>query len=360
MPADSATVTGNLGMFYRDGKGQTQPYTWAEFMENLAKRVRAKDQPALARAKYGVGFELKGGDLPERAFDPTRASKAAEFRHEISGAVLLPEALVTGPLGPDETRQYRSRLAVLISQGEDHPLDTLPPETLSALRHLGLLPPDAQDASTANPEVRKALHDFRKLVGKDEPDDPTQLNLLMPAERVALELYDQRLARYAAFQAGQQASVNDAADLKRIKAMPSGLRKYATPHLSVLQGALAARGLLTQPTRKVVWRDKKRKKHVDYKTAPFTGAADKATVAALNGFQWRNGLRKTDGVTDAVTLAMLGLSPMGEEIFRPLSGPQCALDGVVETIALCEIPTKPTPSALDDLTPNGSRPPPAW
>lgn len=340
LPADSSTVTGNLGMFYRDGKERTQPYTWAEFMENLAQRVQAKNQPALVRAKYGVGFSLKGGDLPERAFNPDKVSEIAELRHENGLAVLVAEALVTGPLNRDETQHYKQRLAGLVKQGEDKPLDTLPPAALSALHRLRMLPPNVRETATTHPQVRKALHNFRKKVGKGAPDDPAHVNLLMPAERIALEIYEQRLARYAALQAGQQASIGDAPNLKRIGKMPKGLQRLAAPHVSALQTALAAQGLLTKPVRKSVWRDKKRRKHVTYKTLPFAGKADKATVAALSSFQLRNGLRKTEGVLDAVTLSMLGLPPMGPEIFRPLSGPQCPVDALAETAPICACRTE--------------------
>ena len=340
LPANSPTVTGNLGMFYHDGKGQSQPYTWAEFMENLARRVRADSQPALVRAKYGVGFWLNGGDIPERAFNPENISRAAEFRHERGRTVLVPEAMVTGPLSRDETWLYEQRLAALVSQGDDQPTDTLPPETLSALHHFRMLPANVEDPSTTHPEVKKALHSFRKKVGKDEPDDPAHFNLLMPAERIALEVYDRRLAHYAGLQACQQASFGDVPDLSRIGKMPAGLRRLAAPHIAALQTALSAQGLLTRPTKKSVWRDKKRKKHVDYKTVPFSGKADKATVAALNTFQLRNGLRKTDGVMDSVTLEMLGLPPMGPEIFRPLSGPRCPIEGGGGTAPMCEILTE--------------------
>ncbi len=343
LPASSPTVTSNPGMFYRDGKGGTQPYTWAEFLDHLARQVRAQDQPALVRAKYGVGFDLKGGDMPERAFDPAAATAGAkrpqtEFWHEISQVLRVPELLITGPLNREETRQYQGRLAELVAQGEDKPLDTLPPEALSGLQHLKLLPPQIQPVSTEDPEVLKALRAFRTLVGKAEPDDPAHARLLLPAERVALEIYDQRLARYAAWQAGQQASAAHAPDLNRIKKLPPSLKKRAAPYLATLQTALAGQGLLTPPTRKVVWRDKKRKKHVKYKRVPFAGTADSATVTALNTFQWRQGLRQTEGVLDAVTLNMLGLTAMGPEIFQPLSGPQCPVDDLAEPPAWCEIP----------------------
>jgi hypothetical protein len=358
LPADSPTVTGNLGMFYRDGKGQTQPFTWAEFMENLARRIQADRQSELVRAKYGVGFGLKGGDMPHRAFRPDTGGEAAAFRHENGQTVLVPEPLVTGPLSPEEARQYKRRLAELVSKGEDRPTATLPPEALSALHHLTQLPSSVPEASTANPQVQKALHSFRKTVGKDEPDDPANFNLLMPAERIALEIYDQRLARYAALQAGQQASIGDAPNLGRIRKMPVGLRKLAAPHIAVLQRALAVQGLLTQPTRKLVWRDKKRKKHVDYKAVPFAGKVDKATVAAIDAFQWRNGLRKTQGVLDAVTLTMLDVPPMGPEIFLPLSGPQCVIDASVETVPICAIPTTNERRDFGDFIPIRPRPVP--
>ncbi|MFZ0788015.1 MAG: peptidoglycan-binding domain-containing protein [Chromatiaceae bacterium] len=325
LPADSPTVTGNLGMFYRDGKGQTDPYTWTEFMDHLALRVRAENQPALVRAKYGVGFELKGGDTPERAFNPKTLSEAAAFRDENGQAVLVPEALVTGPLNRDETRQYRQRLAALVSTGEDEP-SNMPPESLSALHDLGVLSPNARQVCPTDTQVQKALRAFRSLVGKAEPDDPSQRDLLMPAERVALEIYGQRLARYAGLQARQLASSLNAPDLNRIGKMPEALRRSAAPHVAALQNALADQGLLTRPIKKSVWRDKKRKKHVSYKTLPFAGKPDKATVAALGSFQLRNGLRRTQGVLDAVTLEMLGMPPLGADIFLPLSGPQCALE----------------------------------
>jgi len=337
LPADSPTVTGNLGMFYRDGKGQTEPYTWAEFMEHLAQRVRAENQPALVRAKYGVGFELKGGDTPERAFNPKTVSDAAAFRDDNGQIVLVPEALVTGPLNRDETRQYRERLAALVSAGEDEPADSLPPEALSALHDLGVLAANARQVCPTDTQVYKALREFRSLVGKAEPDDPSQRDLLMPAERVALEIYGQRLARYARLQARQIASSADAVDLKRVGKMPVALRRSAAPHIAVLQNALADQGLLTRQIKKSVWRDKKRKKHVSYETVPFAGKSDKATVAALDSFQLRNGLRRTQGVLDAVTLGMLGLPPLGADIFLPLSGPHCALEAAVGAPSMYEI-----------------------
>ncbi|MCC7278821.1 MAG: peptidoglycan-binding protein [Chromatiaceae bacterium] len=324
-------------MFYRDGRQQTQPYTWAEFLEHLALQVRAQDQPVLVRAKYGVGFPLAGGDMPERAFDPEAEAKPVSFHHEINPTLRLPEALITGPLDADETREYKARLAALVAQGDDQPLDRLPPEALAALQHLRLLPPETEERSTRDPQVSQALRAFRQRVGKAEPDDPAQADRLLPAERVALALYDQRLTRYAALQAGQQASGLLAPDLNRINKLPKGLKKYAAPHLAAVQRGLAAQGLLTPSTQKVVWRDKKRKKHVEYKTAPFAGKPDPATISALDRFQWRHGLQQTGGVLDAVTLNMLGLWAMGPELFQPLSGPQCLIDEVAEPLPLCEV-----------------------
>ena len=355
LPADSPTVTGNLGMFYRDGKGQTQPYTWAEFLQNLGRRVRAADQPALVRAKYGVGFPLKGGDMPEWTFDPEQVSTAMAFRHENGQAVLVPEAMVTGTLDRDETRRYKERLAELVSRGEDQPLGTLPPEALAALHHLGLLDPKAQAAGTQDPQVQQALHDFRKQVGKDQPDDPEHAGRLMPAERVALELYEQRIAHYATLQTGQDATLSDAVDILRVSKLPARFQRAAAPYVAAVQTALAERGLLTKPTQKTVWRDKKRRKQESYKTVPFAGKPDKATVAALNTFQLRHGLRRTDGVADAVTLATLGLPPMGLEVLLPPSGPSCASEGDTEAAPRCEVPTRPSWGTLGVFSPNRPR-----
>ncbi|MBP6582606.1 MAG: peptidoglycan-binding protein [Chromatiaceae bacterium] len=342
LAATSPTVTSNPGMFYRDGKQQTQPFTWAEFLDHLARQVRAQDQPALVRAKYGVGFPLKDGDIPERAFNPEKETEATVFHHEISPTLRLPEALITGPLDPDETREYKARLAALVTQGDDQPLDRLPLEALAALQHLRLLSPEVRELSTRDPKVSQALRKFRQRIGKAEPDDPAQIDRLLPAERVALALYDQRLTRYAALQAGQQASATDAPDLNRINKMPMGLKKFAAPHLAAVQRALAAQGLLTPPTQKVVWRDKKRKKHIEYKKTRFAGKPDQATITALDSFQWRHGLQRTAGVLDVVTLNLLGLPSLGPELFQTLSGPQCLIDDLAEPPAWCEI-TKATP-----------------
>lgn len=340
LAADSPVVLSNPGMFYRDGNGQTQPYTWAEFVKHFARRVKAKRQPALVRAKYGVGFALNGGDMPERTFNPKKAVKAAEYDHSNVGAVLVPEALLLGPLNRDETRWYKQRLADLVSRGENRPSDTLPPEALSALHHLRMLPPNVQEARTSNPEVRRALDDFRRKVGKDEPDDPAHADLLMPAEHVALQIYDQRLARYAALQATQHDSLSRAPDLDNIPERPSCQRRFAAPYIAELQEALGAQGLLKQPKKKTVWRNKKGRKRVSYKTLPFAGKVDKKTVAAFGGFQVRQGLRNTQGVLDSVSLRLLGLAPMESEIFLSPVGPQCLINRTPKPASMCEIPAE--------------------
>ena len=336
LPADSPTVRGNLGMFYRDGQGQTQPYTWGEFLEHVARRVKAETQPALVRAKYGVGFALAGGDMPGRKFDPDKVSKPAEFRYAEGQAVLVPPALVTGPLDRDETRRYEQRLAALVDQGESEPTDRLPEAAFKALKHLGVLADDVANRSTTDPQVLQALQAFRGLVGKAEPDDPAERARLMPAERVALELYDQRIARYAELQADQLASAAAAPNLVQVRKMPAALRQRAAPYIALVQSALSERGLLKQPVKKSVWRDKRRKRHVSYKTLAFAGQVDKATLAAVGAFQLRNGLRQTDGVLDALTLQRLGLSPMGLEIFLPPSGPYCQTDGEGRFVTLSD------------------------
>ncbi len=337
LAATSPTVANNPGMFYRDGKEQTQPYTWAEFLEHLARQIQAQDQPALVRAKYGVGFPLRGGDMPEWAFNPEEVTEPTPFHHELCPTLRLPEALVTGPLDPDETREYQGRLAAIVAAGDDQPLDSLPPETLAALQHLRLLPPEARELDTHDPQVSQALREFRQRVGKAEPDDPAQVDRLLPAERVALALYDQRLTRYAAWQAGQRDSATLAPDLKRIKGMPKGLSKYAAPYLAAVQRALAGQGLLTPPVEKVVWRDRQRKRHIEYRTAPFAGKPDAATMTALDHFQLRQGLRQTQ-LLDAVTLNLLGLWVMGPEIFQPVAGPFCPVEDSLDAAGRCDIP----------------------
>lgn len=356
LPADSPTVTGNLGMFYRDGKAATWPYTWAEFMENLARRVNAPRQPALVRAKYGVGFSLNGGDLPERASDPASESRTLELRRRDGQALRVREGLILGALDQGEGEHYKQRLHALVEQGDDTPTSVPPPESITTLYRLGLLGEPALRRDRAQPEVGKALHAFRELVGKDEPDDPAHTDLLMPTERVALEIYDRRLARYAALQACQEASFDAAPDLRLIRKLPVGLQRPTAPHIAAVQNALAREGLLKQPTEKRVWRDKQRKKRVSYKQVPFTGKVDQATINALNGFQVRHGLRQTAGVLDAVTLELLGLAPMGPEIFAPLSGPQCLFPQDPSDARWCALDERPgAGGGISELIPDRTR-----
>ncbi|NEV62150.1 peptidoglycan-binding domain-containing protein [Thiorhodococcus minor] len=349
LPADSPVVTGNAGMFYRDGSAKTDPYTWAEFMSALTKRVQAKRQPAMVRAKYGVGFALKGGDMPGWTLDGDKRVETAELRHEISGSLLVPEKLITGPLDAMETRTYKERLAELIRQGEDLPLATLPPSVVSALRHLGLLSSDVADFDTDRPEVREALHAFRELVGKDDPDAPALVDRLMPAERVALEMYDWRVARYAALQRSQEAAMADALDLMGIKRLLKSHRRASKPHIAALQEALAEEGLQTQT------RGRRPSKRLH-----FDGIAGKLTRGALDRFQLRSGLRQTHGLLDPVTLAMLGLPPMGRDIFLAPSGPQCLVQPELETAPSCETPRATGRIVFYSLIPRGEDSLPAW
>ncbi|WP_462321594.1 peptidoglycan-binding domain-containing protein [Halochromatium sp.] len=337
LPASSPVVTGNPGMFYRDASSKTSPYTWAEFLNALSQRVQAKQQPAMVRAKYGVGFQLKGGDMPDWMLDGEPITETVEFRYEIGGRemtghtadsrVRLPPRLITGPLDAAETEAYKARLAELIQLGEDQPLSSLPPTALSALQHLGLLPPELEDGDYESPEIHQALQAFRKLIGKDAPDDPALANSLMPSERVALEIYDQRIARYAALQAAQRVAMRQGLDLMGINRLLKSHQQASRPHIATLQKALAEAGLQTQTQAR------KRTQ-----PAHFDGIAGKLTQGALNQFQLRNGLRPTDGLLDPVTAAMLGLRPLGREIFLPPSGPQSPLQPERVTSPSCETP----------------------
>jgi hypothetical protein len=218
---DSPVVTGNLGMFYRDGAGRSDPYTWAEFLAHIARRVRADEQPGLVRAKYGVGFELAGGDMPHWAFDPDRPGETLSLRLDDGSTLAMPKARLTRPLDARETRDYQRRLAALIRLGEAEPTTLLSDAAATAFHRLGLLAagdtgPDGARAglpatlgadmgpglgiglSTETGPVRDALHAFRALVDKAPPDDPAHADLLLPAERVALELYAARIERFVA------------------------------------------------------------------------------------------------------------------------------------------------------------------
>lgn len=332
LPANSPVVTGNPGMFYRDASTKTSPYTWAEFLNALSARVQAKRQPAMVRAKYGVGFQLNGGDMPGWTLDNKPITETVEFRHtlidlDMADSLPLPAQLITGPLDAAETQAYKERLAELIRLGEDKPLSTLPPAALQALQHLGLLSPNLEAANNESPELSEALQAFRELVGKHAPDDPALANKLMPSDRVALEIYDQRIARYAAFQTAQLAAMQQGLDLMGINRLLKSHQQASRPPIATLQKALAEAGLQTQT-------------HARKRTQPehFDGIAGKLTQAALNQFQLRNGLRPTDGLLDPVTTAMLGLPPMGLDIFLPPSGPQSPLQPELSSPQSCEAP----------------------
>ncbi|MCF7976423.1 MAG: peptidoglycan-binding protein [Chromatiaceae bacterium] len=344
LPADSPVVTGNAGMFYRDASTKTNPYTWAEFLDALSARVQAKQQPAMVRAKYGVGFQMNGGDMPGWSFNDDKITNTLEFRHALTGSLPLPAPLVNGPLDAVETQAYKERLAELIRQGDDKPLTHLPPTARSALQNLGLLALDENATDTNNPAVREALQAFRDLVGKDTPVDPALADSLMPSERVALELYDQRLARYAALQAAQRAALQSSLDLMAINRLLKSHQRSSRPHIARLQKALAEKGLQTQTHAR------KRTQ-----TAQFDGIAGKLTQAALNQFQLRHGLRPTDGLLDPVTVAMLDLPPMGRNIFLPPSGPYSPIDAEPESHRHCAAPEVRRHLTLYHLLPKPER-----
>ena len=358
LPADSPIVTSNPGMFYRNASTKTSPYTWAEFLRALSERVQAKRQPAMVRAKYGVGFQMKGGDMPDWSLDSDPITETVEFHHEIHGpemagnpplpkrlSVQLPVKLVTGPLDAAETLAYKERLAELIRLGEDEPLSTLPPTALSALRQLGLLSLDSEAANSTGPERREALQAFRELVGKAAPDDPALVDSLMPSERVALEIYDQRIARYAALQRAQQAAMPRGLDLMGIGRLLKSHQLASRAEIATLQKVLAEAGLQTQTQA----RKRTQATH-------FDGIAGKLTQAALNQFQLRNGLRPTDGLLDPVTASRLGLPPMGRDIFLPPSGPHCPILSERKALHSCKTPEITRNLAFYHLLPRAERP----
>ncbi|MEA3641120.1 MAG: peptidoglycan-binding domain-containing protein [Lamprobacter sp.] len=334
LPADSPIVTGNPGMFYRNASARTDPYTWAEFLQALSRRVKARSQPAMVRAKYGVGFPLNGGDMAGWTLKDDEVPKRVEFRNPAGGRVLLPEKLLTAPLDAEEMQAYKARLAELIALGETEPLALLPASAVMALQHLGVMDPKVTELAAGSPALAQALAAFRELVGKGEPDDPAFADRLMPAERVALELYDQRLAQYAALQSGQQAALSRALDLLTIRQLLKSHRRASRPYIIKLQQALAEQGLQTQ----VGGQQQAKRQH-------FDGIVGKLTLAALDRFQLHNGLLPTQGRLDAATAAALGLPPIGPEIFFVPTGPQSLLPAHdsaahAEQPAQCQIPTK--------------------
>lgn len=320
LPADSPIVTGNPGMFYRDGHAKSDPYTWSEFMSALSRRVHARRQPGMVRAKYGVGFQMNGGDSSDWTLKDDKAPDMVELRHEIGNSIKVPQKLLTGPLDTAERRAYKRRLAALIRAGEARPVSVYSPPIVVALQHLNLVSPDEMDFDAYGQALRDALGTFRKLVGKHAPDDPALADKVMPAERVALEIYDQRIARYAALQSGQQAAIDRALDLRAIRRLLKRHRHASKPHIATLQKALALHGLQTQT--------RAGSRH-------FDGIAGKLTIAALDRFQLGNGLRPTQGLLDPVTASMLGLAPMSREIFLTPSGPYCPLVSATETALNC-------------------------
>lgn len=223
---DSPIVTSNLGMFYRDVGGRSDPYTWAEFLDHLSRRVKAAQQPRLVRAKYGVGFALNGGDMPKWSFDPKHPGKTTRLRLDDGRTAEMPRAQLTAPLNARETRDFQRRLAALIGFDQAEPTATLSDAAAVTLFRLGLLTAPAANGAPENPTwadlltslgldmgpgwgtvlstdreaVLDALKAFRELVGKAPPDDPAEMALLLPAERIALEIYGARIDRFVAAQ----------------------------------------------------------------------------------------------------------------------------------------------------------------
>jgi hypothetical protein len=342
LPADSPVVTGNPGMFYRDAKDRSDPYTWAEFMSALSKRVQARRQPALVRAKYGVGFPLNGGDMPERSLASDSRLRMRTLGHEIGGSIVVSEQVLTGPLNTVEKQVYKERLADLIRDGATQPASVYSAPIVLALQRLGLFTNRATDFETYTEGLHEALRSFRAMVGKGEPDDPALIDKVMPAERVALAIYEQRVARYAALQFAQQAVMPHALDLASIRGLLKSHQRASRPHIAELQKALAEEGLETQV------RGSRRAP-----TKRFDGIAGRLTIGSLNRFQLMKGLRQTDGHLDAITTALLGLAPLGSEIFLRPSGAFCPTLDARETLARCRLPAKKASTSVVELLRRG-------
>ena len=332
--ADSGSVRGNPGMFYRGGD-VTKPFTNSEFMQHLKGFISASDDNKLVRQKYGVGFMDMGGDTPGHS---PRQMGVAQLQKDMwtfaSGDgqdVRLPAVTIYASLNKEETAGYLDKLKSLVASGKDKPTaDLSEDETkwlIKSLQKQGVLARDTAATKLSDPQVQQAMDSFRDKIGMAPPDDPANNGKLMPQMRAALDFYNGRVDSYAALQESQKKAMKDGLDLNALAHDAEG-REAAEIRIIAIKDKLADAGLLKHSSEKVVKTNRKGRKYSETITKPFDGSVDGKMIKALSEFQAKNGLLNTNGVADAETMKLLGVSEEGIHFSEYMKHMRAAPHGV--------------------------------
>ncbi len=290
-----------------------KPLTYAGVRQRIESLSDSGIGVGIARRSLGVGYDER----------PTAASKSgADLKRETTGffatsgeEVRLPKSFVYQGLSKEEQATYRERFAhEALRGGYNRGQSQLDPaETtwlMASLKRQGLLPQDSAARDFNDPRVKQALSAFQEKVGIVVP--PESRGLLMPATKVALSIYNERIDTLAGRQLEQQRGLKapGVLDLKRLAKLEKNdsERQAAEPQIKELKEALASKGLLARPfhtetqvTQNNKGRQIKRKVRVE---DDFDGQIDNKLLLAYETAQIKNGLL-ANGKLDQVSLRVI-------------------------------------------------------
>lgn len=311
-PDFGVIATSNPGIFGPSDK----PRTYGEVRQILEGIMSVGGR--LARESLGVGYDER----------PTAAQKSgADLKREMTSffatsgeEVRLPKSFVYQGLSKEEQATYRERFAhEALRGGYNKGQDKLNPEEttwlIASLKRQGVLAQDSAARDFSDPRLKQALAAFQEKVGMAVP--PESRGLLMPAAKVALGIYNERIDMLAGRQLEQQRGLKapGVSDLRKLAKLEKDdpERKAAEPQILALKEALGAKGLLARPSHVETHvstgkkgRQIKRKVRVE---DDFDAQIDHRLIAAYETAQVKNGLLP-NGKLDQVSLQVIKGQPV--------------------------------------------------
>lgn len=247
-PDFGVIATSNPGIFGPSDK----PRTYGEVRQTLEGIMSVGGR--LARESLGVGYDERPTAAQKSGADLKR--EATSFFATSGEEVRLPKSFVYQGLSKEEQATYRERFAkeALHGGANKGQKELTPEETtwlIASLKRQGVLAQDSAAKDFSDPRVKQALAAFQEKVGMVVP--PESRGLLMPAAKVALGIYNERIDTLAGRQLEQQHGLKAAGvlDLKKLAKLGKDdpERKNVDPEaITKLKKVLAEKGFLARPS----------------------------------------------------------------------------------------------------------------
>ncbi len=359
-PDFGVIATSNPGIFGPSDK----PRTYGEVRQTLEGIMSVGGR--LARESLGVGYNERPTAASKSGDDLKR--EATSFFATSGEEVKLPKSFVYQGLSKEEQATYRERFAHEALRGgynRGQSQLNLDETTwlIASLKRQGLLAQNSAAKDFNDPRLKQALAAFQEKVGMVVP--PESRGLLMPAAKVALGIYNERIDTLAGRQLEQQHGLKapGVLDLKKLAKLGKDdpERKNVDPEaITKLKKVLAEKGFLARPSQleTQVIHGKKgrqitRKVRVE---GDFDAQIDNKLLLAYETAQIKNGLLP-NGKLDQGSLQVIkgqAVVPAAKPVVAatpPPSSPAAAMAVVARPA-----PT-PAPAQAADRTPAPARTP---